>query len=414
MKKFYLAIVILTLPSISFAYSNATIKLSNSGILLWETLNVDKDYYGALDSDLITDNLGHLYLSEGGKLTQYDLLGNEVWHDDFTAFDMETDSSGNFYYSNYYEDIDFIESRNQDNVKRWQKKYKNYFFDDILLDRYDDVYLFATKKPNSYYIYNCSVHKYSNLGVIQWKKTISEDHGWPFSVHSVYMWDEQIIILGGTSDITEDDEEYFIVVSVLDLNGNELSFNYLEYADFDLAIIDQAGDLIVAWYDVKKYSINGQLLWQYEFDSLEVLDLTIDNDNNIIGMGRMLRSAQRDVSYNVVTFKLNSEGEMLWQKKYEREYLEAKTVLVDSVNNIVTVGYECQDSGEGYYDCRYFALKYDSDGELLWHETYQPYEGYSAFASDAVLDDEDNIYITGYSYDPTDVEDDDEPGCGCF
>jgi len=102
-------------------------------------------------------------------------------------------------------------------------------------------------------------------------------------------------------------------------------------------------------------------------------------------------------------------------KKYERDYVSMKKLLVDNDDNVIAVGYEGRTSGSIPIDTSYFALKLDPDGELLWHETYQPFEGYSAFASDAVLDDEDNIYIAGYSYDYTDGDgDDDEPGCGCF
>ncbi|HPQ71033.1 MAG TPA: hypothetical protein PKW95_18050 [bacterium] len=411
MKKWLIFICLLLVPTVSLAYSKVVLKYSEFGEILWENSDIDHNS-GSLDSSLIIDKLGHLYLVEGGMLTQYDLSGNERWHDDFTAFNLKTDAEGNYYYINYYNEIQFIESRSEDNGHRWVKKYEKYYLYDVQVDSDDNIYLIGHIRSEREFIYNYTIYKYSDSGDLQWKKSFTEENDMPIMAYSMQIKNDQVLIVGVTESVEEDITKDMLFIAFHSLEGERLSYVTVDFFNFDLQIIDLNDDLIFAWYDIKKYSADGTLIWSYEFDSLEVMSISVDSENNVLGVGRIVGPSQGDSA--IAVFKLDPNGNMLWEKWYERDYINLKRLLVDSDDNVIVVGYEGRTSGSIPIDTSYFALKLNPDGELLWHETYQPFEGYSAFASDAVLDDEDNIYIAGYSYDYTDGDDDDEPGCGCF
>ncbi|MBL0106277.1 MAG: hypothetical protein IPP52_03005 [Ignavibacteria bacterium] len=77
-----------------------------------------------------------------------------------------------------------------------------------------------------------------------------------------------------------------------------------------------------------------------------------------------------------------------------------KKNLIDKLNNIIVAG----RSENLSFNDDFIILKYNSSGNLLWQRRYNGIgNGDDAIA--AVLDDSDNIYVTGYSQEGTSLED---------
>ncbi|MBK8380483.1 MAG: hypothetical protein IPL16_01030 [Ignavibacteria bacterium] len=74
-----------------------------------------------------------------------------------------------------------------------------------------------------------------------------------------------------------------------------------------------------------------------------------------------------------------------------------KKCLIDKYNNIIVAG----RSENLSFNDDFITLKYNSSGNLLWQRRYNGIgNGDDAIAA-AVLDDSDNIYVTGYSQEGT-------------
>ncbi|MEZ4887500.1 MAG: T9SS type A sorting domain-containing protein [Chitinophagales bacterium] len=120
---------------------------------------------------------------------------------------------------------------------------------------------------------------------------------------------------------------------------------------------------------VKTDSI-GNMEWQKDYGKLD----GHDQGNEIIqtedGAYLVLAWTSKEFSNrDVWLFKIDSLGNMLWEKKYGGFYFEECTDILEVEDGYVLVGYQYQspmlDEGS-----RAYILKIDKEGNLLWEKTY--------------------------------------------
>ncbi|MCI0449358.1 MAG: SBBP repeat-containing protein [Chlorobi bacterium] len=100
--------------------------------------------------------------------------------------------------------------------------------------------------------------------------------------------------------------------------------------------------------------------------------------------------------YDYLTLKYNSQGEELWNVRYDGGGAGsdiARSIAVDSEGNVFITG----EVWTGNFDKDYGTIKYNSTGEIVWVRTYNGPGNNNDIANSMTTDYEGNIYVTGWS-----------------
>lgn len=151
-------------------------------------------------------------------------------------------------------------------------------------------------------------------------------------------------------------------------------------------------------YVTLKYDSNGALLWDVtEVDGIwnEATAITIDNDDNVIVTGW---NPNPDGWANYHTVKYDSEGEELWVQTYN--YPSTDPDNVTEVTNSVPYAVTTDEDGNVYvtgefdtFLSRFGTIKYDADGNQQWIATYKVDGDRTEAYNIAVKDDV--LYVAG-------------------
>ncbi|MEO0118908.1 MAG: SBBP repeat-containing protein [candidate division WOR-3 bacterium] len=152
-------------------------------------------------------------------------------------------------------------------------------------------------------------------------------------------------------------------------------------------------------YATLKYDANGNLLWERRYNDPGNNDdyatsLFVDNQGNVYVTGCCYDSL---TDYDYITLKYDGAGKLLWARRYNGPGNGADfayDLFVDNQGNVYVTGYSYgSDTG---YD--YATLKYDASGNLLWERRYKgrldDYDKVTAL----FVDNQGNVYVTGGSY----------------
>ncbi len=92
-------------------------------------------------------------------------------------------------------------------------------------------------------------------------------------------------------------------------------------------------------------------------------DVVAGSQGNIYVAGR---SDDNDGDYNIVTYKYDSSGTLLWRKPYIHSgSSHAKGIAVDATGNVYVAGYAGNGQGK---NC--LIIKYDTAGNVVWMQSY--------------------------------------------
>ncbi|MEO6696351.1 MAG: SBBP repeat-containing protein [Ignavibacteria bacterium] len=152
-------------------------------------------------------------------------------------------------------------------------------------------------------------------------------------------------------------------------------------------------------YVTIKYNTAGAQQWIARFNGTAngndgATSIYVDSTGNIYVTGQSFESAAASVNY--ATVKYNPSGIQQWVSKYNgpgNGIDGANTVKADKVGNVFVTGFS-RGSGT-LYD--YATVKYDSLGIQKWAMRHNGSANGNDGASDMVLDDSGNVYVTGYS-----------------
>ena len=149
-------------------------------------------------------------------------------------------------------------------------------------------------------------------------------------------------------------------------------------------------------YVTIKYNTNGKLLWAKRYNGPGnakdwAWAIAVDGSGNVYVTGE---SGGAGTDYDYATIKYNASGKQLWAKRYNgpgNDEDDAEAVAVDEAGNVYVTGFSM---GAGT-DYDYATIKYGANGQERWVRRYDgPVKG-EDWASDIALDVSGNIYVTG-------------------
>ncbi len=186
------------------------------------------------------------------------------------------------------------------------------------------------------------------------------------------------------------DMAYAIAV---DTNGNVYvtGESYAPATYYDYATIKYNSSGVQQW--ARRYSYEGN--WSDEGKAI-----TVDDSGNVYVTGRSISTT---TSWDYATIKYNAGGTRQWVARYHgmESYDDEPTgIVVDPLGNVYVTG----GSGIGplfYY--QYVTIKYSPSGAERWVRTYLGPGCISSKANDIAIDNQNNIYVTGESYDSASV-----------
>jgi hypothetical protein len=149
---------------------------------------------------------------------------------------------------------------------------------------------------------------------------------------------------------------------------------------------------------VVKINSDGVELWSNVYNGTgNNLDLgysiAVDAEGNVIICGVSVGATSGS---DFITIKYNSNGVEQWVKRYngpDNMSDNAEVVKVDASGNIYVAG-----STKGFTNSNdYLTIKYNPNGEQLWLRYYNGAGNLGDYATDMVLDNHGNVYVTGKS-----------------
>jgi uncharacterized delta-60 repeat protein len=144
-----------------------------------------------------------------------------------------------------------------------------------------------------------------------------------------------------------------------------------------------------------KYSLGGSLLWVKTYGSLFNPDIVrgIDTDpfGNVYVTGEFYGETTQ---YDYATIKYLPDGTQAWVVTYDfnDSYDKAAAIDVDDQGNVYVTGGSYNQSSMDYA-----TIKYNTSGQLIWAKRYDGPDGGNDEASSIAVDDNGNVFVTGYS-----------------
>jgi len=101
--------------------------------------------------------------------------------------------------------------------------------------------------------------------------------------------------------------------------------------------------------------------------------------------------------FDYETIKYSSAGVLKWAQIYSHNYDRPQAIAVDDSGNAYVTGGSYLLSGADYFDTEYATMKYDTAGVQEWLQRYNGPSDSGDMACAIVLDEQNNVYITGTS-----------------
>ncbi|OYD16987.1 hypothetical protein CH330_01195 [candidate division WOR-3 bacterium JGI_Cruoil_03_51_56] len=155
------------------------------------------------------------------------------------------------------------------------------------------------------------------------------------------------------------------------------------YGDFDLATVKISAD-------------SGDILWSKRYSAgvnthEEPYGIAVDSTGNVFVTGKTVTPQPETTDY--VTIKYLPDSTEAWVKRYDNGAVDiARAVVPDCRGGCFVTGYS---SGSGNFD--YLTIHYDEDGNELWEARLNGDGNGDDCATAMVLDQEGNLYVTGYA-----------------
>jgi len=252
---------------------------------------------------------------------------------------------------------------------------------------------------NIYVTGNSGTVKYNPSGVEQW---VVQESGSELEVDAsgnVYMTGNGATIKYNSSGIKQWLVEREGIDIAVDVNGNVYITNTID------------GD-----YTTVKYNTSGVEQWEVRYDGLEDGDraaaLDVDDFGNVYVTGSIGFHGSRGSYYyeGYGTVKYNTSGIKQWVVHYTEPSGDndhrASDIVVDESGNVYVTGYVWDWDSSTNQD--YATIKYDASGVEQWVATYNGSENSYDAPKTLSVDNVGNVYVTGYSatvkYNPSGVE----------
>jgi hypothetical protein len=145
-------------------------------------------------------------------------------------------------------------------------------------------------------------------------------------------------------------------------------------------------------FNLKKFSISGELLWDVKYDPTTNWDrpffMEVDNAGNIYMYG------YTGFYDGIILVKFNSEGEMDWDDILVSEFSYSYDLILDNNDNPVI----CGKISEGVTEPKYIIRKYDIEGNVIWTDYLDSVTAGADKSAHLAADSFGNIYFVGSLY----------------
>ncbi len=160
-------------------------------------------------------------------------------------------------------------------------------------------------------------------------------------------------------------------------------------------------------YITIKYSPSGSQLWSSRYNG-KGNDQDIPSAILVDGLGNIFvtgYSVGATTSEDYATIKYNSGGSQQWIATYNNKLMDdidiATSMVLDGSGNIYVTGYSI---GTGSQE-DYATVKYNSAGVELWNKRYNGTGNGYDITTGLALDAAENVYVSGYSFGSSTAED---------
>ncbi|MBT0664575.1 DUF2341 domain-containing protein [Geobacter pelophilus] len=172
-----------------------------------------------------------------------------------------------------------------------------------------------------------------------------------------------------------------------------------------LSIVNMMAALFILLLPFTAFGAGGDKLWQFA-DSLpgkqEARSSAVDSSGNVVVTGYQNLAGGVDDDYFTVKFKADGSG-IAWRATYDRAHGsdQATSVVIDSENNVIVTGHSWNGTNYDIHTIKYSG----ATGNLLWQHTYNGAANGHDVGTSLAVDSLNNIYVGGYSQNSSGNED---------
>jgi uncharacterized delta-60 repeat protein len=339
---------------------------------------------------------------------------------------MAVDGDGNMYITGYGftsgQGYNFLTVKfNSSGEKEWDVKFNGTTNNDdyaryIALDKDGNIYVAGIASTGSSNSTNdIAIVKYNSAGEEQWSAIFNGESNGFDSPTAVAVDASGNVYVTGISVSSNGTEDY-VTIKYNSTGDEQWKSFYNGPGNSDdeaiaIALDDQNNIYITgrskhgsfgSTFDIAtiKYNNSGEEQWvaRYDGPANDVdagVSAAVDGSGNVYVTGVSTGSG---TLYDYATIKYNSNGEEQWVKIYNGDANREDTpvkILLDGSGNIYVTGQSRKSSSFDSED--YATVKYNSSGDELWVKRFDGDASSSDIPIDLKIDDENNIYVTGYS-----------------
>jgi len=317
-----------------------------------------------------------------------------------------------------YTDNDYATIKyNPSGIKLWTAYYNGPTNDfdvpsAMAVDKMGNVYVTGGSYSSTKFDY-CTI-KYNSHGVEQWvtrHNGSADGYDWP---NDIAVDDSGNVYVTGSVESLESSHDY-LTIKYNSLGEKQWIARYNGAGNGNdgaaALVVDDAGNVYVTGtsvvsdpevdYTTVKYNSVGIEQWAINYNGTANSEdyataIAIDDSSNVYVTGV---SMGLETNLDYVTIKYNSDGQEIWKAGYNgpassRDNAEA--IVVDQAQNIYVTGWsKGLDTNEDYA-----TIKYNSEGEEQWVARYNGAADDVDYGYDLVVDNFGNVYVT-IKYDST-------------
>ena len=274
------------------------------------------------------------------------------------------------------------------NDNGWMKTYGRLFNDEmgVSVEQTDDGgFIVVGSKSTSLFGIRSNqdvwLIKLDESGTLMWERSfggLGDDMGSSVQQTS----DGGYIITGETESYSQGKNDVWLIRT--DEQGNTLWDKTFGHEDFDSgATVRQTSDdgfILVGWGDqsggakgkvlVIKLNHDGNLDWESLFGEIGhnyADDILETSDNSYIVLGSSF-IPKEGTGYDVWLIKIDTKGDMIWEKKYDRSKSDHGWSLASTKDGgFIIVG----ETDHGNDEDKVWVIKTDYNGTLLWDKTFE-------------------------------------------
>lgn len=300
---------------------------NSNGSTKWTFIYNDSVWGNAQSKAIALDTFGNIYIT--GQVSGYNSSPGDI-------ITMKLDTTGNLVWNKRYNGSQNLHD----------------YSEDLVVNLAGDVFITGyANGPGT--TKDLLLVKYNSMGILQWSHEINGNgNGSDRGQYLVAASDQNVVVAGYITD----------------------SINYTSIL-------------------ISKYDSLGNIIWDRRYTNAGFASMEIDSNDCLYFAGSYL-----DSSFNqyYAVHKFNSNGNLLWvaRNDYGTAWENAKSVLIGTDGYIYSTGsYDC---GAGC-SSNIVTMKLDSSGNILWDMIYDTLAGSDA-GEDLGVDENGNVYVVGTTH----------------